>query len=195
LKAIPRSAAKFMKIFAIYSPIYLVSKPDWLDEYRDKYDQHFDFHVTLKQPCYINASQMPDIKNKLSTFFDELKLADSEIQLVFEKLITDNSDPADGVIMIEAQNPAIFNLQKGIVLALSDYKQYLEPVSKEWEENFRPHLTIAYNLDSEKFGKAKKELPQDYVCRGVIREVELAIKEPKGADNTKADREVVVYRL
>ena len=184
-----------MKLFAIYAAVDLIDKPIWLDEYRKNLEQFYDFHVTLKQSCYIEERRLSDVKNKLSVLFSELKLADHEIHIVFEKLVTDGSDPTDGVIMIQAQNPPLSNLQKRIISVLSDYKQYYEPASQEWEENFKPHITIACNLDSEKFRVAQKDIPQDYVCAGVIREVKLSVVDPKDTSSVGSKKEIVVYKL
>jgi 2'-5' RNA ligase len=184
-----------MKIFSIYTTVSLVDKPKWLEVFRNKYNQVYDLHVTLKQPCYIEEHQLSDVKEKLAKFFEDDLISGHEIQVHFTKLSTDNTDPIDGVIMIEAQNQILTDLQQSITSLLSDYKQYYEPASEEWEHNFKPHITIASNLTHETFRLAKEDLPKDYSCVGLIKKVVLAVIDSKDAGNAQADKQTVVYKL
>ena len=52
-----------------YAKVELTKKPNWLDDFRSKYDEPYEYHVTLKQPCVIEEDLIPEIKAKLNTFF------------------------------------------------------------------------------------------------------------------------------
>lgn len=55
-----------MKIFAVYSGLKLSKRPEWLDDFRKKYDDPYEYHIILKQPSYIKKEQQElDIKDKL----------------------------------------------------------------------------------------------------------------------------------
>ena len=51
------------KIYAVWAKINLIKKPDWLSKYRKKYNNLYPFHVTLKQPCFIDNKKFNEIKN------------------------------------------------------------------------------------------------------------------------------------
>ena len=166
-----------MIIFAVQTNIELSKKPEWLDAFRSKYgDLRYDYHVTLKQPWVISEKQIPEIREKLSSFFGQASVHPMHLTFNTIVLASTKVDQADGCIMIKSEdNEQINKLQENIVGVLSIYKEYVEPESKEYEEQFMPHITIAWNLDAEKFKLAEKELKQDYFCEGEVTKVILSI--------------------
>lgn len=184
-----------MKLFAVYCLVDLVNKPDWLDEYRRKYDKPYDFHVTLKQPCYIEESQIPSLKEKLLTFFNKPNFNGSKIKLNFNQVILDDENPNDGCVMIRAEDERINKLQRQILDELQGFNEYYESDMKEWEENFKPHITVARGLNSEKLILASSDLPQNYSFEGLIEKVELSIIDSKDADNASAQKDTTIYNL
>ena len=97
--------------------------------------------------------------------------------------------------MIQTEyNSRIHELQKGILLALPIYKDYLYPEAKEWEKNFQPHITIAADLNIKQYEQALKDLKEDYPCTGVIKDVALIIVDkmiPVEAD--KPENQTLYY--
>ena len=183
-----------MKIFVVYAKIELIQKPNWLDAFRAKYDEPFEYHITLKQPCVVENDQVPDIKNKLDDLFLNLKIPNQVIYLVFDSLGIDDTVDGDICIMINATDSSeIHSLQRKILLALSGFNQYLKPKTKEYEENFQPHITIASNLDKQSYSLASKELKRDYICQGIVKEIVLAVVDNANATEASNPKNQTVY--
>ena len=177
-----------MKIFAVYSKLNFIKKPYWLDAFRNKYNYPYTYHVTLKQPTYIQEDEIADVKNILSSVFSELKFPEHKIDIVFDKLVVDTP------IMIEAtEKGAIGELQDKIVKALASYNNFVKPESKDWETNFKPHITITDDLDNERLEQAKHDLGKDVRCEATIEEIVLSIVQnmTSGEDS----KEKTIYKL
>ena len=82
-------------IFAVYARVKLLKKPDWLDDFRIKYDEPYDFHITLKQPSFIDEKQIPLIKEKLDHVFSNFSLSSHKINIIFNEKIIDNEVEGD----------------------------------------------------------------------------------------------------
>jgi len=142
-----------MKIFAVYSRLNFIKKPEWLDGFRNKYNYPYTYHVTLKQPTYIQEEEIVNVKNVLAGLFSELKFPEHKIGIVFDKLVIDTP------IMIAAtRTEEIAILQDKIVKALESYNNLVKPESKNWEEDFKPHITITDDLDAGKYMKFLKKV-------------------------------------
>lgn len=177
-----------MKIFAVYSTLNFTRKPDWLDGFGNKYNYPYLYHVTLKQPTYIQENEIVDIKKILTRFFEEATFPQHKIDIVFDKLVVGTP------IMIEsAENKEINILQHEIVTALKGYNNFVKPESKSWEENFKPHLTITADLEGEKLEQAKRDLGKDVHCDANINEIVLVI----APDMTSSEdsKEKTIYKL
>ena len=164
-----------MNIFAIQTNLVFLEKPEWLDAFKQKHNNdQYDYHVTLKQPCKITEEGIMNVKERLDTFFKNS--TNKSIPITFNQLVLDDSevDKNDGVIMIKTDNDEIFKFQKEILTLLDDYRDYYLPETEEYERNFAPHITIAANLDREKFDLAKADLGGDYLLKGVITNVILS---------------------
>jgi len=184
-----------MKIFAVYARVKLLKKPDWLDDFRFKYDDRYDFHVTLKQPCFINEEQIPPLKEKLNQIFSNFYLPDHKINILFNKKTINNEVEGKACIMILAKNKDICNLQSIIKSSLSDYKNYYESELEKYENNFNPHITISRNLDSKTLSMAVSEIKDDFLCEGTIEEIVLVVVNEKTAEETTNPKNFTVYRL
>lgn len=178
-----------MKIFALYSKVELTEKPDWFDAFYAKYNQSIAYHVTLKQPCYLEGARVEEVKQRLLKFFVSKPVPEHEITLTFNELALDDSASEAKTIMLNAEHdPRIHKLQQGILSVLDDYRQHVYPESRSWEENFKPHITIASDISSARYEEALKELRRSYICKGLIRDVALIIVErmvPEEADRSE----------
>ena len=58
-----------MKQFAVSASVRLTEQPVWLAAFRAKYNQRYDFHVTLKQPCSITEAEVPEVRRRFDLFF------------------------------------------------------------------------------------------------------------------------------
>jgi 2'-5' RNA ligase len=185
-----------MKIFVITADIELTQKPDWLEDFRRRYDDDYPYHVTLKLPCYIEDHQVADIKNKLDGLFSTLGIVDHLITLEFNKLHMGMDAPGGGCIMIDAtKGGEIDKLQSKIVSALPEYKNYYEPEYKKYEKDFQPHITIARNLDEPTYTKAVAEIKDNYACTGKVSKIIFTVVNNFGPEEAKDSRNQIVYRL
>lgn len=165
-----------MKIFAIYSNVELVEKPDWFEDFYCKYNNSPKYHVTLKQSCLVEESDLQDIKDKLSTFFRNFHTPNHQIALTFNKLILDTENNQTKTILLNAEYcQKIYELQTGLIAILKDYKNYLWKKSEEWERNFKPHLTLAPDLSPQQYKETLNELKSNLSCKGIVKDVALII--------------------
>jgi len=185
-----------MKIFAVYAKVELTKKPNWLDDFRSKYDEPYEYHVTLKQPCVIEEDLIPEIKAKLNTFFSNLKTPNHKMVLTFNSLNVPMVSPDDICIMINATKvDEIKELQKNILSTLSEYNSYLDIKYKAYEENFQPHITIGRKLDQQSYAMASKELKDDYICEGVITQIILGVVQNDNPTEANDPNNQTVYNL
>jgi 2'-5' RNA ligase len=188
-----------MKIFAVYGRLNLTKKPDWFDDVRAKFGTVFEFHVTLKQSCFIEGSQVPDIKSKLEKVFYDFDVPNRKIDLVFDELKagkSDEPDTPDGCIMLNAaENQYIIELQRKIREILKNYDKYEKPEARGYEYDFHPHITVVDDLTKEKYDEAIKYFEADYRCEGVIEEIVLVVVQNPGHEEVGNPANQTVYKL
>jgi len=180
------------KIYAVWCKVNLIKKPDWLDEYRKKYKNLYPHHVTLKQPCFIDESELKDIRSIVSGVLDKINFQNHKIKLVFEKVIADKEDKS---IMLMAENNSILmDLQYKIRTALRDYNDYCKPETEEYENNFKPHLTITGDVD-DIFDEAVKDVGKNTKCVGEIKEIILSCVKEDTPMEAKNPKNLTIYKL
>jgi 2'-5' RNA ligase len=157
------------KLLSIGAEFDLKKKPDWLDAFRRKYDRPFRYHVTLKTSTYFRSRDLESIKSEVLTITGKYPA----MSIIFNKLFIGPS-PKGMCIMIEAENNTkLTNFQKEISVAISKYGEHLTEQHKNFELNFRPHITIGRELTPAQFNTAKQELKEDLRCEATIEEVVL----------------------
>lgn len=185
-----------MKIFAVYSKIEFIQKPDWLDGFCKKYTTSSGYHVTLKQSCFLEDAQIEDAQQRLAHLFDTTPVPAHEIALHFRDLALDDGAGQQKTIMINAiHEPAIYKLQQDILTALLPYRDYVYKESQAWEERFKPHITIASDISQTQYAQALNELGQDYSCAGVINDVSLIIVDRMTPEEADKPKNQILYRL
>ena len=184
-----------MKTFAIYTIVNIKRKPKWLDAFRAKYDDPYEFHVTLKQPSFIENESLSELKDKVIKFFKEKQI--KKIKVNFSKVILDEpASDSEGTIMIGAtEKKALSKLQKDLVSYLKNYNAYCDPQSKAWEENFVPHITIGRDLQKQRFNQAVSELPEKVIVQTVIDEIVLAIVPNDNPEERINPKNLTVFYL
>lgn len=169
-----------MKIFALYTDVTLIQKPDWLDSFVKKYQQR-DLHVTLIQPRFIEEDEIPQLKEDIAQFFSEY--SGGPLRVAFDDLIYDNKK--SGAIMACAKSaPVLVQLQKDLCHILSGHPQYADPIREEYEKNFRPHITIGDEIPEEGYQESLSYLKEGCYCEGEIRGVVLAIVNTMTSDTS-----------
>ena len=167
-----------MKIFAVYSTVQFTEVPTWLVDFRKKYDEPWEAHTTLAQPCFIEEEKIGEIKEILHALFSQaVREGISPVHLFFTTFVEDTD--ADGMtcIMMRTTSAELDTLQRRIITALRAYRHFVEPAQEGYEKNFIPHITIARNLTIDTLACARQELPDHGVCEGSISDVTLSLVE------------------
>ena len=184
-----------MKIFAIYLNVELVKKPEWLDEFRKKYDKPYEIHITLKQPCYIEEDRISELREKVLNYFNSINISKHKIEITFDEILR-NKDKEGVTIMIKASNPDdLIKIQKELCYYLNEYTNYVKFKYQDYENNFVPHITIARNLSEIQEIDAQKYLQNDFVCCGEISSVTLSIVNNNTPEESKKSTNQTVYSL
>jgi len=161
--------------YAVYCRINLTPEPKWLLSFRAKYDKPYDFHLTLKQTAYIDEDQLTTIKQRVAKIVAAYASLEKLPTLHFDKLVLDEYDDYDHLgwiyLFSNQRSSVVDELQYSIRTALTEFSDYVNPASDEYEHDFKPHITIGRELNSRRYGLAVKELPPDLVCDGEISEV------------------------
>lgn len=185
-----------MKIFAVYTRLTFTRKPSGLDDFRKKYDKLFEYHITLKQPCFVDENEVEQLKIDTATIFSSLGIPKHKIEVVFDNLEFHHDQNDQTLIMLNARhNDELSMLQNNVREGLGKYDKYVEFKTKEYEDNFRPHITIARNLDGKKLKSALIDLGDDYICEAIINEVVLSIVKEDTPEEAKNSLNMTFYRL
>ncbi len=186
------------QFYAIYGTVKLVDEPNWLKKFRMMYDQPFDFHITLKQSAFINVTDLQKIKETLEAILKDLYPVQS-MNLVFDRLELDEHDADSGFgwiyLFATKRNNQLDDLQKHLREKLAEFSDYRSKESKEYEYNFRPHITIARELDSNKYECAVKELPGRAAVTGRVTDVTLLCVSEASPEQAKNSNNLTRYQL
>lgn len=184
-----------MKVFAVYANVELTDKPSWLDDFRKEYDEPWDFHVTLKQPCFIKESELDDLRQRVSQFFSKQVAKGSGMAVRFDEVVDDKGEN-DTTIMLRARGARdLVAIQEDLLLSLTEYVRYTRPHHQGYEENFEPHITIGRDLSDQQCQDASEYLKDGCVCEGMIREVILLVVKDDTVEEGLNPMNQTTYRL
>lgn len=148
-----------------------------------------EYHVTLKQLCLIDTNDIQQIKDTLTRFFHSYEIPARTLAIIFDTLVIESESDGTMTIMVNAkENPAIQKLQKDILHLFPRDARYRYPESREWERNFKPHVTIAADLNQIVYEDAQKEIGEDVRCEGYIDAVTLEIASENDGNRILVDR-------
>jgi len=165
-----------MKIFAVYLRLNLTSKPVWFDDLRINYSSTSILHMTLVQARYVDESRIQNLKDWINDILEKNKFSDQDRNLVFSK--SELEEEADGQYLLMSfieENKPVTHLQKTLLEALKGFDNYCSEDTKEYESNFRPHLTVADQIDLKFKDEVMKYISKGYKIEGRIRDLILAI--------------------
>ena len=166
-----------MKIFAVYLRLHLISQPEWFDDFRNKYSSNSILHITLVQPRYVSENSIEDLKNKISEVLHKNTFKTEDKKIFFHKteLEWDEDDNQYLLMSFIKENQSVLKLQKSLVDALRGFDTYCNESTKEYELNFRPHLTVADRIDSHSKEEALERIPEMDGLEGSLADLVLAI--------------------
>lgn len=155
----------------MWMEVELVEKPDWLDEFRRKFDKDYPYHLTLKNQTYLEDADVDEIEKIL----DDVAHRYGSFVLQFEELAANHTEKG-GVIMIRAErDETLMQLQQEVREELAGFGVHKKDYYAVFERNFVPHLTIARHLDEFQMEQALAELPNIVLCIGKIESMVLEI--------------------
>ena len=165
-----------MKIFALYIKTKLTDKPEWFEEFLNKYFEPVDLHITLIQPRYVDEKQIDDLESRIIEIIKNISISETDKKLFFDKLVIEKESDGKYIFMLNTkENNFLTNFQKELMLTLRDYNLYVDDANRWYEIDFKPHITIEINLDEKKKEKAEKYFTSDYECDGLIGELVMPI--------------------
>jgi 2'-5' RNA ligase len=166
-----------VKVFAIYLRFALTSQPEWFDELRKKYSSTSILHITLIQPRYVSENTIQDLKNKVAEVLNSNTFKAEDKKLFFDKteLEWDEGDDQYLVMSFIKKNKSVLKLQKNLMAALREFDEYCNEITKEYELNFRPHLTVADKIDSGSKEGVSARIPEMDSLEGNITDLVLAV--------------------
>lgn len=182
-----------MKIFAIYTNLRIADRPLWFDDFRTKYDESWDLHLTLIQPRYIDESTLDTLKQTVTDFFAAEEL--HKIPLYFHNVTTGQDDSGVDIMVQATPNDRLIELQRKLRALLSEYSNFVNSQSEAYEVNFNPHITIGRSLSRKRYDAAKAYLQTGCPLAGTIEEVVLSTVNEMTTDEAKAASNQVVYNL
>lgn len=162
------------KIFALYIKVRLTEKPEWFDDFLNKYFEPVDLHITLIQPRYIDKGQVGAVESRVAEVVRNTYISDNDKMVVFNNLVIDEED--SNVFMLRCEkNNFVLHLQENLCSALSEYDSYVEDVTMVYESDFKPHITVAINLSEHDKEKAARYFIDDYRIVGRLEDLVLPI--------------------
>lgn len=195
-----------MKFFAIYTTVKIINKPDWLDDFRSKfdleynpetghYDDPYEMHITLAQPRFISDNDAQMLKTKLEELFNNNNNI-GNLDVDFSDWHLDRQDETNnGCIMIKSPEYAkLSNLQQQLLEIIGNNHNYLEPKYEKYEKNFIPHLTIGRDLSRERYDSAISMLPKSVLIKAEVDNIVLAIVKDKSTAERNNPNNLNVYR-
>ena len=185
-----------MKIFAVYLSIDLTKKPDWLDDFRKQNNAWFGLHITLIQPRFIEDDQIDHLKARISDFLKKERLTSTDKRLSFDKIVFEETAGRKYLFMwFTKENAMLMRLQKDLVSLLKDYDKYTDGSTKEYEMDFRPHITIAEDIDANKKFEVEKLLSSSVACEGIINNLALPIVKDTSKEERENAENITLYQL
>ena len=185
-----------MKIFAIYLRLNLSQKPDWFEDFRLKYDESFDLHVTLIQPRYVNEQQADDLKSKITQFLDEHRFISEEKVIEFNRLVCDQEQDGTYTFMLLAEKAdKVFELQRGLRELPKEFSEYVDRATIEYEKNFRPHITIGRNINTASFQEVKSYFESKFSVEGILTDLVLPIVKNTSTEERKDPNNLTILDL
>jgi 2'-5' RNA ligase len=164
-----------MKIFAVYLRINLIIKPSWFDDVRSRYSSTSILHITLVQPRLVDDIKVPDIKNIVDNVIESTKFGavDRKLNFVNPDMVED-----EGKYLLMSYiegNESIIRLQKNLIEKLRAFNSYCSDITREYELNFRPHLSIADQIDQDSRVEVLTLVNKDIKLEGEIKDLVIAV--------------------
>lgn len=180
-----------MSLFFVTAQVRLDEQPEWLDGFREHFDDPYPLHVTLKNYTKLEQGTIKDVENKIQMLLSGV----SSIPVTFSHLRVAPT-PKGNCFMIDAEeNSELQQIQTYIVRLLQHFGRHLEKRYAQYESNFVPHITIGRNVSPEDTALAEVCLKDSIVCRGVIHAITLTLLKDDTYDSWKSSEYQKTFML
>jgi 2'-5' RNA ligase len=182
-----------MKIFALYLKLSIIEKPEWFDSFRAIYDKPYDVHLTLIQPRYIEDEQVPLMKLKVDELIHKYKFTDEYKIIDFTELICEKEDQTY-LMMLFPKDFGIFpDYQKALRNSLGEYTNYIKEISREYESNFKPHITIGRDIPEDLIDQAKSYFNEMPVIKATANKLVLSVVSDLSIEEVKNPNNLTIF--
>ena len=183
-----------MKIFALYLRIDLTIKPAWFDRVRGAHASRSILHITLIQPRYVDESQIGELKNRVDRVLSVLKYNAEDKKIFFDRTEIEKKEDGQYLFMwFIKRSKFIVDLLKKLVEELKIFNNYCNEVTKEYESNFRPHMTVADMITNET--EIHELLLKDSACEGFSVDFVLPIVKDKSVEESENQNNFTVFNI
>jgi 2'-5' RNA ligase len=180
-----------MMIFYVSADFDLDQKPNWLDDFRKKYDEPYEYHITLKNSAYTEEKNIDEIKMKLGEICKRYK----PFSISFTQLFHDKTRRGETIMIKADGNQTLMALQKEVSISLKQFGPHIKDYYKTFEENFNPHVTIGRHLNDEQFIKAMSEIQTPINCTAQISKIVLTTSRAQNLIEVQDSIKNVTFKL
>lgn len=161
----------YMKVYKVTSYFELFEKPDWLDEFRKKYDYPHRYHSSFKFQTAIEDKEIEKVKKIVEEVVSKYK----PVPVVFNSYVFEKLEKGNLIMITSNQANSLYDFQKELVTKLESLGTLLSSEFKRFEKDYLLHITIARRLSDTDFEEAKLELPDKIVCKALTLDVTLTV--------------------
>jgi GrpB-like predicted nucleotidyltransferase (UPF0157 family)/2'-5' RNA ligase len=184
-----------IKIFALYTRVKLTQKPEWLDDFRKRFNQAYDIHVTFIQPRYIDDEKVDDLKSRVTEFFDQNKLTEKDRTIECKDLVYGkNSEGLYTFMLLAEKSENLLAYQKKLKEYLKDFGNYVEPTKEKYEIDFKPHITIGVDVAEDLVEEAKSYFQPNDSVSGVMNEMVLAVVKEQTVEESLNPDNLTIFK-
>lgn len=162
-----------MKIFAVYSTLTILEQPSWLEDFKKRFHCPWDWHVTLKQPCFIEEEDVQIVKDRFADFVKQEQMRKK--RLCFDEIYSSTEGDSRTIMLRMSLHPELHLFQKHLCEYLSDFTHYVSPEMQNYEEHFSPHVTIGETTTEAEYKDAMGYLSHGARCLSVTDSLVLSI--------------------
>ncbi len=185
-----------MKIFALYTNFELSHRHEWFDEFLKKFGYEYNLHITLIQPRYIQEEQIDGLKIKVAKFLEKNRLDKFSKEISFEKIIIDKEDDGLYTFMLPfIPFSSIMLFQKKLTELLKEYDNYVQEKNRNYELNFKPHITVAINVEESKLLVAQSYFTPTFNVSGTITKLVLPIVKDTSIEEANDQENLTTFNI
>ncbi len=133
------------------------------------------FHISYKMPCWVSEDYIDDIKQS----FNDVSGKIAAYCIDFDRYVVNKSDTYTIMLGTKNKNDAA-KAQRKILTSVNAYCQHhLKPNYLKYENDFNPHITIAYDVSDEELLSHLSKLVSPICIRAKVNSATLRITDGK----------------